>query len=81
MASIGEINDCSNLKIVDEWKGFSVSLKSGSLDRIWRFPIETVSQSEAGFERTYQSSLVFPNRKLILEPGGKWVNNIKLLIE
>jgi alpha-amylase len=81
MASVGEINDCSSIKIVDEWKGFSVLLESGSLDRIWRFPIETVSQSESGFERTYQSSLVFPNKRLILEPGSKWVNNIKLLIE
>jgi len=81
LSSIGEIEGCSNLKIVDEWKGFSVSLESGCLDRLWRFPIETVSQSESGFERTYQSSLVFPNKRIIIEPGGKWTNSLKLLIE
>lgn len=81
LASIGEIEGCSNLKIVDEWKGYGVSLETGYLDRIWRFPVETVSQSEAGFERTYQSSLVFPNKRIIIEPGGKWVNGLKLLLE
>jgi alpha-amylase len=81
LASAGEVEGCSNLKIVDEWKGFGVSLESGYLDRIWRFPIETVSQSESGFERTYQSSLVFPNKRIMIEPGGKWTNSLKLLIE
>ena len=81
LASTGEISQCSEIKIIDDWKGFVVSLQPGGLDRLWRFPIETVSQSEAGFERTYQSSLVFPNKRIILEPGGKWTGNIKLLIE
>jgi 4-alpha-glucanotransferase len=81
MNSAGEVPNCSGVKIVDEWKGFSVSLETGSLQQMWRFPIETVSQSESGFERTYQSSLVFPNARVILEPGGKWSNNIKLTIE
>jgi alpha-amylase len=81
MASIGEIHDCPKLKIIDELKGFSVSLESGSLDRLWRFPIETVARSEAGFERTYQSSLVFPNKRVVLEPGGTWTNDMKLIIE
>jgi alpha-amylase len=81
LSSTGEVEGCSNLKIIDEWKGFGVSLESGCLDRIWRFPIETVSQSESGFERTYQSSLVFPNKRIVIEPGGKWAGSLKLLIE
>jgi alpha-amylase len=81
LASKGEVEGVSRVKIIDEWKGFSVSLETGSLDRIWRFPIETVSQSEAGFERTYQSSVVFPNKRVIIEPGKKWTNSIKLSIE
>ncbi len=81
MASIGEIENCSALNIIDGWKGFSVSLESAGLDRLWRFPIETVSQSEEGYERTYQSSLILPNKEIIIKPGGKWVNDIKLTIE
>jgi len=80
-AGAGELEGCSSLKIVDEQKGFSVSLETGCLDRIWRFPIETVSRSEARLETVYQSSLVFPNKRIILEPGAKWANSLKLLIE
>jgi 4-alpha-glucanotransferase len=81
MVSIGEIEHCSSLKIIDGWKGFSVSLESGRLDRLWRFPIETISQSEEGFERTYQSSLVLPNSDIVIQPGCKWTNDLKLTIE
>ena len=81
MASIGEIEHCSNLKIIDGWKDFGVSLESGRLNRLWRFPIETISQSEEGFERTYQSSLLLPNTDVMIEPGGKWTNDLKLIIE
>ena len=27
---------------------------------LWRFPLETASQSEGGFERTYQGSVLVP---------------------
>jgi 4-alpha-glucanotransferase len=39
---------------------------------VWRFPVETVSQSEAGFEKVYQSSAVFPNWKIDLGPQDHW---------
>jgi 4-alpha-glucanotransferase len=80
MDSLGD-TEGNELKIVDEWKGFGVSLETGSFEKLWRFPIETVSQSESGFERNYQSSLVMPNVRLKLDPSKKWVNNIKLFIE
>ena len=46
-----------------------------SFDRkaeLWRFPIETVSQSEGGFERAYQSSVIFPHWGVPLKPEGVW---------
>jgi hypothetical protein len=33
---------------------------------VWRFPLETVSNSEAGFERTYQGSVLVPRFDLVL---------------
>jgi hypothetical protein len=39
---------------------------------IWRFPIETISQSEGGFERVYQSSVVVPNWQIQLDPLAEW---------
>ncbi|HVN67504.1 MAG TPA: alpha-amylase/4-alpha-glucanotransferase domain-containing protein, partial [Candidatus Sulfotelmatobacter sp.] len=57
LASRGEVSSVGALKIVDEWKGFVVLLEFDRPADLWRFPIETVSQSESGFERTYQGSV------------------------
>ena len=36
----------------------------------WRFPIETVSQSEGGFEKTYQGSSITAVWPLLLKTGA-----------
>ena len=35
----------------------------------WRFPLETASQSEGGFEKTYQGSVLAPVWNVALTPG------------
>ncbi|OGC11140.1 hypothetical protein A3K48_01235 [candidate division WOR-1 bacterium RIFOXYA12_FULL_52_29] len=79
----GEENgqNISGVTIVDERKGFSVVLALDRPAALWRFPIETVSISESGFEKTFQSSLFFPNWKISLHPGQKWKIKIALRIE
>ncbi|MDI6740062.1 MAG: DUF1926 domain-containing protein, partial [Candidatus Edwardsbacteria bacterium] len=37
---------------------------------LWRYPVETVSQSEAGFERNYQCSCFLWHCRIALEPGA-----------
>jgi alpha-amylase len=53
----GEI-DASNLTLVDEWQRVKISLDAQPRPRWWIVPIETVSQSELGFERVYQGSAI-----------------------
>jgi len=53
----GEI-DASNLTLVDEWQGVKISLDAQPRPRWWIVPIETISQSELGFERVYQGSAI-----------------------
>jgi hypothetical protein len=43
--------------------------------------VETVSQSEAGFERVYQSSMVMPVWRISLLPGKTWDAEIGVLVE
>ena len=81
MSGRGEINEVKSVKIVDEWKGFSVSLEPNLAATLWRFPIETVSQSESGFEKTYQSTVIMPNWKFTLPPGEKWRVKLTFKIE
>ncbi len=65
----------------DDWAGFEVSLASPELFDAWRFPVETVSQSESGFEKTYQGSCIVLLRKLELGPGEKERFTITLSVE
>jgi alpha-amylase len=52
--------------------GVDVHLAWDVRGRLWRFPVETVSRSEGGFERVYQSSVVFPNWHITLGESGVW---------
>jgi alpha-amylase len=72
LASVGETVAVRNFGLKDEYQGIQISMTLDKPATLWRFPIETVSQSEGGLERIYQSSVVFPNWKLKLEPGKAW---------
>ena len=72
LASLGEHCSISEIGLKDHWLKVDCNLKLSSPARIWRFPIETVSQSEAGFEKVYQSSVVLPHWNLNLAPLHSW---------
>jgi alpha-amylase len=42
----------------DDWSGMIVKVRADKAFASWRFPVETVSQSEFGIERTYQGSCI-----------------------
>ena len=81
MNSSGEKKDIAGIKLIDEWKGFSVSLGLEKEGKLFWFPIETVSQSEGGFERTYQGSCFIFAFELDLPPQGRWTNKIVIRME
>ena len=58
LASRGELSDVQHIGLADEYSNLKIELESERPATIWRFPIETISLSEAGFERVYQSSTV-----------------------
>jgi alpha-amylase len=67
LRSKGEIEGVSTIGLRDEWLGVDVQLTADNPTLIFRHPIETISLSEAGFERIYQSSVVIPTWKFVLE--------------
>ena len=77
----GEDLEISSLKLIDEWKGFGVSLEVEKAGKLFRFPIETISQSEGGLERTYQGTCLIFAFSLKLEPKAKWANKITVRME
>lgn len=81
LASLGEINNVKQVSLVDEWLKLTVSLVFTQPAILWRAPVETVSQSEGGFERVYQSSMVMPIWRISLVPRTAWQAEIHVKVE
>jgi alpha-amylase len=69
MRSTGEVLGEQELDLTDEYLKLRIALNFPEASGFWRFPIETVSLSEAGFERVYQGSIIWPLYDLVLQPG------------
>ncbi len=80
-ASAGELNNVSEVRMVDEWLGYAMTLSFGERAALWRFPVETVSQSESGYERVFQCESIVPVWRLTLQPGTDVPVSIKLRLE
>ncbi len=60
------------LRVVDEWQHVAVALRAPSARCFWIAPIETVSESEDGFERIYQGSQILALWPVELAQGAQW---------
>jgi alpha-amylase len=67
-----DLYDVNDLGMVDEYLGIDVKLHASRPSRIWTFPIETVSQSEGGFELVHQSVVVEPHWIVKADLHGQW---------
>lgn len=47
---------------------------------LWAFPLETVTMSEAGYERGYQGTVYLHVWALHLEPGAEWRGNLAQMV-
>jgi len=59
-----------DIEVVNEFDKFSVQTIFSEATDLWRFPIFTVSASEAGFEKVYQSSVIMPKWKIKIQPNN-----------
>jgi len=67
-----DLRDTDELGLCDEWLGIKVQLASNRPTHFWTFPVETVSQSEAGFELVHQSVSVQPHWYVQGDAEGRW---------
>lgn len=61
-----------SLALGNRWLGLEARLRADRAFLLWRFPIESVSNSEAGFERVYQGTCLLVQWLLTLDPGQSW---------
>jgi 4-alpha-glucanotransferase len=62
----------TTLRVVDQWQQAAVALEAPAAKAFWVAPIETVSESEDGFERIYQGSQVAAVWPVELAAGAEW---------
>src|SRR6266851_4244027 len=70
--STGEVTQVQAFHIGNTWIGQDVGFSLSEAATLWRFSIETVTGSEAGFERNHQGSCLTLLWPLLLEPGQSW---------
>lgn len=84
---LGQLDEEQNLRhaerigLVDEWLGIDVSLDLSKPTGLWAFPIETVSQSEGGFEMVHQSCCIVPHWEFEVPEDGVWSVELSLGID
>jgi 4-alpha-glucanotransferase len=75
-----DLANVDSLALTDEWLGLDVELRSDRPTNVWTYPIETVSQSEGGFELVHQSVVVNPHWVVEADQDGRWSVTMTLSI-
>jgi len=65
---------------VDEWQDVAVELNAPNASHLWVAPIETVSESEDGFERVYQGSQILAVWPVDRAAGSAWNGEVSLTV-
>ncbi|MGA2033713.1 MAG: alpha-amylase/4-alpha-glucanotransferase domain-containing protein [Thermoguttaceae bacterium] len=76
-----DLPNALGLGLCDEWLGIDVCLKASRPTHLWTFPIETVSQSEGGFELVHQSTVVMPHWFVEPDKEGRWAVTMQMEID
>ncbi len=67
-----DLKDVDTLSLTDQWLELAVTLELDRCGGLWAFPVETVSQSEGGFELVHQSVCVMPHWIVQGDAAGRW---------
>jgi len=76
-----DLHGVRELGLVDEWLGIDCDLTVNRPTNIWTFPIESVSQSEGGFEAVHQSVCVIPHWTVQADADGRWMVTMQLSLD
>jgi 4-alpha-glucanotransferase len=64
--------DGPRVRLADEWQDVAVEIEARGASQLWISPVETVSESEEGFERVYQGSQILGVWNVTLSPTEPW---------
>lgn len=75
-----DLKETQHIGLIDQWQGIDVLIGIDRPTSIWTFPVETVSQSEGGFELVHQSVCVMPHWLVQGDAEGKWSTQMQIRI-
>ena len=81
LESVLDLHDTDRIGLIDEWLGLDAALEFSRTANVWTFPIQTISQSEGGFEAVHQSTMVMPHWEFVAPSDGKWSVTIILSVD
>ncbi|HEY7327066.1 MAG TPA: alpha-amylase/4-alpha-glucanotransferase domain-containing protein [Gemmataceae bacterium] len=76
-----DLAEVERIGLVDEWRSLDISLSLSQRGCISAFPIQTVSQSEGGFELVHQSTIVMLQWTVLADEQGRWKVEMSLRID
>jgi alpha-amylase len=76
-----DLHHAADLSLVDHWLGIDLRMVANQATSWWTYPIETVSQSEGGFELVHQSVVVQPHWLVRGDNEGRWSVTMHLEID
>jgi len=81
LQTVQSVHETSRLGLIDEWLGLDAAVESSQPAGFWTFPIETISQSESGYEAVQQSCMVMPHWEFTAPSTGRWETTLRLGID
>jgi 4-alpha-glucanotransferase len=66
--SVGAETAVTEMGMRDGWLELEINFKAAHPAKFWRYPVETISQSEGGFEKVYQGSCLLLGWVVSLKP-------------
>lgn len=81
LSGAGEMVDVKTLQMMDEHGRFVITFGFEHPAMVWRFPLETVSRSEEGFEKSCQGLVILANWKLSVSGQDKDRIFVKVVID
>jgi len=75
-----DLDDVQHFGLVDQWQGIDLALGFDRPSGLWTYPVQTVSQSEGGFELIHQSVVVQPHWIVSGDAQGRWSVTMTLAI-
>ena len=78
MQTLMNCEQTNQLNLTDLWMGLEIELSFDQTGSVYTYPVQSVSQSESGFEAVHQAVCVQPHWLIRGDDQGRWSMKMKL---